>query len=275
MVSTSQLPNLVGCSWREDQFGEHESFHFHGGHASHSPMPVKIGDFCLPHLQESCSPLSKISLAAKRCQRIELPPLKLPETSPSPFSADGLSEMSTGRHSEPCPRRSEGTSASGSSARSGPGSKRHLVAIHNARRMRQSAAKIESQWQELHGARRPSVEMRMIFAEARRRHQERQSFQRRLAQQEMEEAGEPTLWRLCQSKAILREAIHDIAASVKACSAMQKGAQEHPERTAPPATNWMKPCLPKLHALRILSRRLSDARNAESEWGQLASTIAD
>merc|ERR1712086_918780 len=95
-------------------------------------------------------------------------------------------------------------------------------------------------------------------------HQERQTFKRRLAEQGSEKAGKPTVWRLCQSKAILREAILDIAASVKACSAMQKGAEE----PALHATNRLRPCLPKLRALRILSTRLSEARCTESEWAQ-------
>merc|ERR1711976_988979 len=84
----------------------------------------------------------------------------------------------------------------------------------------------------------------------------------------------PTLWKLSQAGAILREAIRDVVGAVKKCSTaatstrmLQKMADEHRE-LAGPEMRWEK------LTLAAMRKQLHDAKAAESEWHCLASTLA-
>jgi hypothetical protein len=125
----------------------------------------------------------------------------------------------------------------------------------------------------------------MIFTEARKRHHERPTFQKRLAEQETEKAersgGEPTLWRLRQSSQILREVLLDVLGAVKACSAVDSFITELNEHKVAAAqrrgkaqARWRRHG-GQLSAIGILSRQLSNARVAESAWCKLNSSMEE
>lgn len=66
--------------------------------------------------------------------------------------------------------------------------------------------------------------IRMVYSEARRRHQDRPSFQRRRAELDMQNNDlalpfkkEPTIWRLHQLRDILFETVQDVVLAVKSC----------------------------------------------------------
>jgi hypothetical protein len=191
-----------------------------------------------------------------------LPPLSLREKS---TSAPNETE------SEPCAGRSRYSSASASYS-TPPASKamRHRAALANAHHCESSATQIQSQWRKKATAKRGAL-TRMIFAEARKRHQGRATFQKRLEEKHVE--GEPTLWRFSQCRQILREALNDVLAAVKVCSAAERfqggiaGSEEETSHCM--LREKIHLHMPQLSAISFLNRRLSDTRAAESEWCKL------
>lgn len=108
----------------------------------------------------------------------------------------------------------------------------------------------------------------------------RQTFRKRLAEREDKETAShkatPTLWKLRQSAAILREAIHDVLGAVQACPLKKKLVKERKEKdpSTSQAVDRMQWQLPKLFAVNAFCRQLQDFRTAESEWRELASTLS-
>jgi hypothetical protein len=116
---------------------------------------------------------------------------------------------------------------------------------------------------------------RLIFAEARRRHQQRCTYKQRASEQNAREGGAPTLWRLSQSATILREVLQDVLAAVKSCSAadfglkaLRKSAIEH-EALRARVRMSAKRQLTRLSAVAKLRQALADTRAAESDWQEL------
>jgi hypothetical protein len=133
----------------------------------------------------------------------------------------------------------------------------------------------------------------MIFAEARRRHQERPAFQQRLAEQQAPAAGkEPSLWRLKLAPEIFREVLQDVAAAQRTCSvvdaglrSMQDACEERKKGNMESIQEHSKPSkesshergsfqmkvqrhMPRLSALGFFNQNLLDARSNE-EWTRL------
>jgi len=113
---------------------------------------------------------------------------------------------------------------------------------------------------------------RLIFAEARKRHQQRCTFKQRASEQNAREGEAPTLWRLNQSATILREVFQDILAAVKSCSAvdfglkaLRKSVVDH-EALRARVRMSAKRQLTRLSALRNLRQALADHRATESNW---------
>jgi len=129
----------------------------------------------------------------------------------------------------------------------------------------------------------------MVFAEARRRHQERPAFQQRLAEQQTQDAGEkPSLWRLKLAPEILREVLQDVSAAHKTCSAVDAGLKamqdacearkKIKEEQATPSKKSsqqsdsfrmkVKQHMPGLSALGFFNQQFLDAKSNE-EWTRL------
>merc|ERR1719181_200897 len=121
--------------------------------------------------------------------------------------------------SAPCTSRSEYSCTSSSGTPSVPRMMRHRAVLQNAQDFQRSAIQIQNSWRQAAAAKNPAM-TRLIFAEARKRHQARTTFQTRLKEQG-EKSG-PTLWKLKQCKQILHEALHDVLAAVKVCSLASK-----------------------------------------------------
>jgi len=121
---------------------------------------------------------------------------------------------------------------------------------------------------------------RFILSMAKRRHQERESYQAR--QEEVVptvETSECSLWRLRQCKEILREAVQDVVAATKACSTasnciqmLQKAVEETKEMKARSVrcTARMQRVKAKLHAARVLDQQLQGIRDSEAQWWELS-----
>jgi hypothetical protein len=130
---------------------------------------------------------------------------------------------------------------------------------------------------------------RMIFAMARKRYQNRPTFKQRLVEQQEQGDGPPTLWRLSQSPQILKEALQDIAFSVKVCRLAYGGAQQVADMAVEKAeaealdrrhrqlgqlaVGKVRKTVNRLSALKALNDCLHDARAAETEWGELMAAI--
>jgi len=202
--------------------------------------------------------------------------------------------------SQPSSRSSSPQPSSLSRACSMPVSRRHRAAIL-------ASASLHTQCSSnsiVKPKRRPEPRdvalIRMIVAEAKRRHVNRPTFQKRLAEQEPKDIegyeATTTLWKLRQSVAIFREAMHDILGAVKACSLTKKLVEELKERDpriseacslaetpvekrkawdlhTSEAAERMQRQLPKLSAVNAFHKQLQDCRTAESEWRGLASTL--
>lgn len=225
------------------------------------------------------------------------PPLQHPLCGSYVRHCSTLSEASSGT--------SEGSSASGYSRRcstsscpaslpplelsglctlaSGPAKEaarlsRHRAAMQRARHLVRSACRIQSKWRQSRAARNVAL-IRMIFTEARKRHQARPSFQKRLAEQEDEEAqggdGQPTLWKLRQSPQILREVLLDVLGAVKSCTAVDFLFTHHNDcalRRQEVHARWRRHSF-QLAAIGILNKQLSNARVTESEWCKLSASV--
>lgn len=142
--------------------------------------------------------------------------------------------------------------------------------------------------------------IRLILHAARKRHQQRPSYKARSA--EREEAtgtsGACSLWRLSQSKQILREVVQDVAAAAKSCSranacvkVMQKAAEEcgqrqvqqkrEAEREAEQRKSKSLACISRFQRVRskiavaqALDNSLSEIRKTESDWWELQKSMA-
>lgn len=129
---------------------------------------------------------------------------------------------------------------------------------------------------------------RAILSAAKKRHQERASFQARMADQKDEFGNvKPcTLWKLCKAKDILREAVQDIIAAAKACHIASRcihELQESAENTRKEMEahkERSRRCRERFHsagnkifATRALEEQLKGLRAAESEWWDLAHSM--
>lgn len=125
--------------------------------------------------------------------------------------------------------------------------------------------------------------IRVIFAQARQRHQARPSFQARMLEDSAQGAQPacadrtPTLWRLKESSQILREVFRDVLAAVKVCSSvdvcllsLQQAVVEHKERLLPAR---VRRHMSQICACGILTRQLSNPGATESDWHKLAMEI--
>jgi len=120
--------------------------------------------------------------------------------------------------------------------------------------------------------------IRVIISEAKRRHLNRPAFRERRTWQQAEEFGKPSLVNLGQVSEVLREGMHDVLASVKACSLarasvheMQKLVEERKGGDSSKAL-WQR-ARRQISAVNDFSKVLKDAKAAESDWRGLASTI--
>lgn len=123
---------------------------------------------------------------------------------------------------------------------------------------------------------------RMIFAEARKRHQERPSFQKRMTHQSDDgDKSKPVLFKLLQARKIIREAVSDVVAAVKACSNaksglefMQLAVRDRQQRAAKARSN-MQRHLSRLYAVGAFTSSLADNRLAEAEWRRIRAEIKE
>jgi hypothetical protein len=180
---------------------------------------------------------------------------------------------------------------------------RHQVAIEHSEKLTTEATKIQSKWRSTKEERNVAL-YRLLLAAARKHHQERLTFQRRVAEESAQmAAGEPTIWRLHQASSILREALQDVLYAVRACSksqgfmhsmatkakhhrdqeaqdrvVMQKTAQEHAQvKALDRQIKW------RLLASGVASKLASDTKlaiqqarsEAEAEWYILHSSLED
>lgn len=178
-------------------------------------------------------------------------------------------------------------SSQSSSRSSSPASKTRSCSLPAVRRpsMRHRAAIAASRNLDLPAAESKSGQeprdvalLRLIMAEARKRHLNRPAFQQRLADQAprnlRRQSTAPTLWKLSQAGAVFQEAIRDVVGAVKVCSKavgstrmLQKAAHERKELLAHPELRW------RHLALAVMRKQLDDAKAAEAEWHGLASTL--
>jgi len=193
-------------------------------------------------------------------------------------------------------RSSSAPSLSNGVPHRGRSSMRHRASILDARSLSRSALEsqlvqaqaprnvVESQKPQGKAPRNVAL-IRMIIAEAKKRHCERQSFQKRAAEQGLDatqgiHSKEPTLWRLSQSSEIFREVVHDILAAVRACSAVSTGLQSLQKsidkRKCHEAVckKWQRG-MSQLSNVQVFSKQLSDARSTETHWDNLSFVAAD
>jgi len=108
-------------------------------------------------------------------------------------------------------------------------STRHRDAISNAQSLSLAALSAAAAAAAA-AAPRDVALLRMVFAEAKSRHCQRLSFQNRVAEQKGKDiqgkgTQQPSLWRLGQASGVLREAMQDVLAAVKVCSAVSTSLQ--------------------------------------------------
>jgi len=99
------------------------------------------------------------------------------------------------------------------------------IEIQRAKKLERIAPQVQNSIDQRHNI--PDVALtRLIFAEARRRHVNRPTFQKRLCDGDAGSVGQrsgPTLWRLCQCTQILNEAMQDVLSAVKVWHAANAG----------------------------------------------------
>jgi len=209
-----------------------------------------------------------------------LKPLKLPPHLPLQCPLPGNSRRWSTSSCPPSQPHLQLSTLASAPAKEAARVSRHRAAMQNVRHLVRSACRIQSRWRQNRAARNVAL-IRMIFTEARKRHQKRPTFQKRWAEQESEKAegssGEPTLWKLRQSTQILQEVLLDVLGAVKVCSAVDSFITEHNERKQrreKVQARWRRHS-GQLSAIGILSRQLSNARVAESTWCKLSASMEE
>mmetsp|Transcript_28692 Transcript_28692/g.52255 ORF Transcript_28692/g.52255 Transcript_28692/m.52255 type:complete len:289 (+) Transcript_28692:83-949(+) len=112
------------------------------------------------------------------------------------------------------------------------------MAVQRAQKFEEAAQAIQRMWKSssTDSAGRNVALIRIIYAEARRKHQMRDSYQKREQMRVMEVnkprtddnagvAPKPTLWQLLQCRDILKEAMEDVCEATKVCSRTANGVR--------------------------------------------------
>lgn len=157
--------------------------------------------------------------------------------------------------------------------------------------MLHAALTVQKHWRQVVSSRH-LARVRLIHAEARRRHMQRATFQQRQREGLVHRSKDLTLWDLKQCHVILRESIDDVVQAARTSRRAQAminsvriSAHKHlrdevaeriaRNRARALVRQTLQRQLPKLLAMNAIGKHIRQERAAESEWHSLLGPLAN
>lgn len=160
---------------------------------------------------------------------------------------------------------------------------KHRQALHNSISYHAAAVKIQKRWRRC-PPRRVAL-LRLIYHEARKRHQQRDSYKARMQlfpetyKSKDSKLPEASIWQLMQCPSVLREALQDIRHATKLCATADGSVRllSVLSKASAEKRSWLRDLRRrtwvKLTAVAAMTSMLEAQRSAEVEWTSLRRCI--